>query len=176
MKLVVGLGNPGKKYKDTRHNVGFLAIDKILETFGVETHDVRKYKAKVFYKQKEEVLFVKPQTFMNSSGDSVKIIFNQYKINQNNLYVVHDDLDIKLGEYKIQKGRGPKLHNGIESIEKSIGKKDFIRIRIGVDAREEDSRIDGEKYVLMKFGEDEKQVVDKTLDKVVGELGSILKI
>ena len=175
MKLVVGLGNPGGKFENTRHNVGFMVIDRIFENLGVGPHLVKKYKALCYYKQKEDVLFCMPQTFMNSSGSAVKIIFNQYKIGGENLYVIHDDLDIKLGEYKIQKGKGPKLHNGVESIEKSIG-KNFVRIRVGVDAREKDSRIDGEKYVLMNFSENEKDVIGGIVGEVASELTKLLKI
>lgn len=93
-----------------------------------------------------------------------------YKIPTTNIYVIHDDLDLRLGEYKIQKGVGPKLHYGIQSIEEKLGNSDFWRIRIGVDNREPKNRTQGETYVLQEFTEEEKEILNKTLDKVVIDL------
>ncbi|MBU1071203.1 aminoacyl-tRNA hydrolase, partial [Patescibacteria group bacterium] len=114
MKLIVGLGNIGEKYKNTRHNVGFMVVDEL-----------EKHKEDL-----GKVMLVKPATFMNESGRAVAKMVRFYKLDLDNLYVVHDDLDLKLGEYKIQKGVGPKVHNGILSVEKELGDKEFWRVRV----------------------------------------------
>ena len=154
MKLIVGLGNIGEKYKNTRHNVGFVVIDEL-------------------EKQKEElgkIKLVKPDTFMNESGKAVAKLVRFYKLDLDNVYVVHDDLDIKLGGYKIQKGVGPKVHNGILSVEKELGDKEFWRVRMGVDNRKGDRRMSGEDYVLGRFRKQEQEVVGEVIKKVVKEI------
>lgn len=160
MILIVGLGNLGDKYKNNRHNVGFITLDKLKEKIG---------EVKGFY-------FLKPQTFMNASGQAVAKIKNFYKIDTQDIYLIHDDLDIKLGEYKIQLGVGPKVHNGVDSVENELGTKDFWRIRIGVDNRERENRIKGEDYVLQDFMKEEKEILNQTIEKVVDELCKTLKV
>jgi len=126
MKLVVGLGNPGEKYKNTRHNVGFLMVDKLFGEveWGV-SKSTKTLRSWVEFKG-EKVELVKPQRFMNKSGVAVKIIKKKHpKLKNEDIYVIHDDLDIKLGEYKIDKGKGPKVHNGLASIYEQIGTKEF---------------------------------------------------
>src|SRR5438105_10350247 len=115
MKIVVGLGNPKEEYASTRHNVGFMLVNKLTN---LNLPNTKLFKSSVF---------------MNDSGKFVKKIFKSK--NLDDLVIIHDDLDIPLGSYKIQKGKGPKLHNGLLSIEKELGKDDFWRIRIGVDNR-----------------------------------------
>lgn len=153
MKLIVGLGNPGKKYARTRHNVGYMLIDKFLEK-----------------NLPKDVIVRKSNVFMNSSGIAVKKLTTHYQLLTTNLYIIHDDLDIKLGEYKIQKGRGPKDHKGVNSIEDSLGKTDFWRIRIGVENRKPDKEISGEEYVLQEFDDDELVIIKKVADKVIEDL------
>ncbi len=154
MKLVVGLGNIGEKYKNTRHNVGFMVIDEL-----------EKYKEEL-----GKVMLVKPTTFMNESGRAVSKVKNFYKIDLDDLYVVHDDLDLELGEYKIQKGVGPKVHNGVASVEEWLGSKEFWRVRVGVDNRKGSRVVSGEDYVLGKFNKVEIEVLDKVLKEVTKEL------
>lgn len=139
MKLLVGLGNPGAKYEQTRHNVGFMFLDYLKQQ----------------QKLDKQVKTLKPDTYMNRSGIAVAKELSFYKLLPADLMVIHDDLDLKLGEFKIQLGKGPKLHNGIESVEQSIGSKDFYRVRIGVDNRAPDNRVAGEAYVLQNFTDDE---------------------
>lgn len=139
MKLLVGLGNPGPKYQNTRHNVGFLFLD-----FLVKNNLLNK-----------QVKTLKPDTYMNHSGMAVAKELNFYKLKPADLIVVHDDLDLRLGEYKVQFGKGPKLHNGVESVEKVLGTKDFWRVRIGVDNRIPDNRVSGKSYVLQNFTPEE---------------------
>lgn len=170
MKLIVGLGNPGEKYKGTRHNIGFLVIEKfqidIFPNFPWKFE--RKFNAEV--SMAGEMILVKPQTFMNNSGGSVSSLASFYKIPKNNIYVIHDDLDIKLGEVKLQFAVGPKLHYGVTSIEEKLGTKDFWRLRIGVDNRELNNRVEGEDYVLQNFSDDEEKIVSEVIIKAVKDL------
>lgn len=149
MKLIIGLGNPGPKYANNRHNVGYLAVDYLADT------PVAK-----------SVVLKKTGEFMNNSGLAVARYINYYKLSTSDLYIVHDDLDIKLGEYKIQFGVGPKLHNGIESIETKLKTQEFWRVRVGVDNRGSDNRIPGEKYVLQDFTKEEIKILHEVFRKV----------
>ena len=123
----------------------------------------------------KDYLLVKPQMFMNRSGEVVAKIANFYKVMIDDLTVIHDDLDIRLGEYKIQKGVGPKVHNGLISVEEQLGTANFWRVRIGVDNRIQNSefRIQGEDYVLADFLPEEKTIIDGVIEKAVKELESI---
>jgi len=116
------------------------------------------------------IILAKPQTFMNLSGPAVKKTIENCKLKIENLIVVHDDLDIPLGKFKIQKGTGPQLHNGIESIEKALRTKDFWRVRIGVDNRQKTGYMDGENYVLQNFQKDEESVINKLFPEIYQRL------
>jgi peptidyl-tRNA hydrolase, PTH1 family len=154
MKIVIGLGNPGKEYLNTRHNTGLLFIE-ILER----------------NKLPKDVSVKKSDVFMNDSGQFVKRIVNNSAIQQyNNLYIVHDDLDILLGSYKIQFGRGPKDHNGLRSIDETLGTDQYWHVRIGVDNRPLDNRPMGEEYVLQNFSDEEREILDNTIKKACREL------
>src|SRR3989344_4871802 len=119
MKLVVGLGNPGKQYEGTRHNAGFVVLDELAHKLQATSYKLqRRFNAEVT--QVGEALLVKPQLFMNRSGEVVQKLAQFYKIKKEDVYVIHDDLDILLGDYKIS-DRGPKVHNGINSIREKIG-------------------------------------------------------
>lgn len=170
MKLVVGLGNPGEKYAMNRHNVGFMVVDKIINTLTVSPHVEKKLDSLVFYHHPNQTIFVRPQTYMNSSGIAVKKLVAHFKVNLTELRIIHDDLDLPLGHYKIQKGKGPREHGGLLSVYEKLGTKDFWHIRVGVDNRRSDSRISGEDYVLQKFTDKEKEILDEVIGKVVREL------
>lgn len=159
-KLIVGLGNPGERYKNNRHNIGFVVLDRLKDKLNEE----------------KELYFLKPDTFMNKSGLAVAKIKNFYKINEEDVYVIHDDLDIRLGEYKIQLGVGPKVHNGVDSVEKELGTSNFWRVRIGVDNRDQEHRIPGEDYVLKDFSREEREVLAEVIDKITDELCKTLKV
>lgn len=150
MRLIIGLGNPGEKYKNNRHNAGYMVIDELLKSLP------------------EDVVAVKTDVFMNESGSVVKKLTEKYKVDPEDLYVIHDDLDIPLGSYKIQKGRGPKDHKGILSIERELETSDFWRVRVGIDSRGMDNelRTKGEDYVLQDFTDEEL----KKLRKVIKDL------
>jgi len=158
MKLIIGLGNPGKIYENTRHNVGYMFVDKLLTA-----------------KLPKNVIIKKSGAFMNSSGEAVKKLTSAYSLVPSALYIVHDDLDLPLGQYKIQLGVGPKEHKGILSIEQSLDTKDFWRVRIGIDNRNPDSRTLGEDYVLQDFSDQEKQILDQTLEKLLADVVKLLR-
>jgi PTH1 family peptidyl-tRNA hydrolase len=154
MFVLIGLGNPGTKYQNNRHNVGQMLID---------------YLAKNFKSQNENIKFFKTDCFMNQSGKAVKKIIENYKLKIENLIIIHDDLDIPLGKSKIQKGIGPKLHNGIRSIEQELKTKDFWRVRIGVDNRKPENHISGETYVLQDFLPEEKELLTNEVFPAIKE-------
>lgn len=167
MKLIVGLGNPGKEYSTTRHNAGFEFVDS-LSGRAKFTPD-SKFES-LLYKDKN-ILFVKPQTFMNESGRAVRKILDFYKLSVDDVILVHDDLDLKLGEYKIQKGIGPKVHNGVSSVEASLPDKNFLRLRLGVDNREKSFYAgSGADYVLGKFNNEELEVLEEIMEEAGDEL------
>ena len=169
MRLIVGLGNPESKHKGSRHNVGFVFIDKLIQRMELPLQFDRKFNSDIS-QSAGELLFAKPMTFMNSSGIAVAEIVNFYKINTENLWIAHDDLDIKLGEFKIQKEKGPKDHKGLWSVEEAVGTTDFWRVRIGVDNRKADNRIPGEEYVLQNFYDEEVDILNKVLEEATNEV------
>ena len=166
MKLVVGLGNPGEAHANNRHNVGFVMVDRLAGE-GAEWES--KFEALIL--KAKDYLLVKPQTFMNRSGEVVAKVANFYKVTTDDLMVVHDDLDIRLGEYKIQKGVGPKVHNGLTSVEERLGTANFWRLRVGVDNRlPGQARVPGDEYVLSDFTAEEKEISDGVMGEAVKEL------
>ena len=173
MYLIVGLGNPGENYEKTRHNAGYLFINKLAGKDKFEVN--RKQEAEVL--KKGELILAKPFTFMNDSGRAVRKIMDFYKLSIENVVVVHDDLDIAFGEYKIQKEVGPKVHNGIKSIEQYLGRKDFLRVRIGIDNRQPGvSYGTGADYVLSKMGKEELKELDGVIEEAAKELAEIFDL
>lgn len=173
MKLIAGLGNPGDKYYQTRHNIGFVVVDRLSQKIGApDWTKSRKFQAE--FTNKDDFFLAKPQTFMNESGKAVKKLVSHYKIDTKDTWIVHDDLDISLGEYKIQKAKGPRKHKGVDSVEKELGKEGFWRVRVGVDNRGEE-RTPGEKYVLQRFREHELVIMESKVDKIVDRLINILE-
>ena len=165
MKLIVGLGNPGEKYSKNRHNVGFMFITYFLETLKLKHESSHLAAHSIGFKYDKyllsevarvgELFCVKPHTFMNKSGDAVKKIVSHYKYQASKvLIVIHDDLDIPFGKFKIQT-QGPKAHNGLTDIQNKLQTMDFLRVRIGVDNRPIENRMNGEEYVLQNFNQDE---------------------
>jgi len=207
MNIIVGLGNPGKKYQSTRHNSGFLALEelkqflivncdysgaqnfqfskrfnaeilKLIYTNSTLVLSFRNFFKDIFNKKKnDKFLLIKPMTFMNESGKAVKKIIKYYnfkKWNYDNLYIIHDDLDITLGKYKIQFGKGAAGHHGVESIIKELGTKDFWRIRIGIKSQNSKLQskiksLKSEQYVLEKFTKKEKEILDKVIQKATAD-------
>jgi peptidyl-tRNA hydrolase, PTH1 family len=162
MRIIIGLGNPGKKYDNTPHNAGFEAIDQFAkENNFPEFRPSKKFNALI--SEKDNVLLAKPQTFMNDSGKSVSAIANFYKTK--NLTVIHDDIDLPLGETKISQNRGSAGHKGVESIIRELGTKDFTRIRIGVSQEKKPD-------VLKKFDKENKKIIKEAIKQAIYELGN----
>lgn len=173
MKLIVGLGNPGDQYKLNRHNVGFLFLDHLLKELDKEEASLFKRDS---YLEGEvvimnDLILLKPQTFMNLSGRSVKAAIKRHSLSPADILVAHDDLDIPLGKCKIQIGVGPKLHNGLDSIDGVLHTAEYARIRIGVDNRQE-TRIPGEEYVLRDFTHEELKLLPSVFQEIVRRLKS----
>lgn len=173
MKLVVGLGNPGKKYEKTRHNVGFALLDSLhdsLKTYGINKWELsKKFNAEISgcTINTTKVILVKPMTFMNGSGQAVGLIAHYYNIPARDIIVVHDDKDIPLGETKVHVGRGHAGHNGIKSILEHIGKDDLTRVRVGIKSDNTKKMQDVSKFVLGKFGIFEKKKLEKIKSEVI---------
>jgi PTH1 family peptidyl-tRNA hydrolase len=157
MHLIVGLGNPGKQYEQTRHNAGFRLLDLMADGEAWEN----KYDAEII--KTDSVILAKPQLFMNLSGKSVAQILKFYPAAT--LVVVHDELDFPLGSMKIMKNINSAGHNGVQSIIDETGTKDFIRIRIGVSNPETKKDLPGDAYVLQKFTEQEEEILKETLSQ-----------
>ncbi|MFA7245319.1 MAG: aminoacyl-tRNA hydrolase [Candidatus Magasanikbacteria bacterium] len=180
MKLIVGLGNPGKKYEKTRHNVGFMVLDELhknLLSFGITPWELsKKFNALVCgcSLKGDKIILAKPLTFMNSSGEAVQNIGHFYKLNQKDILVVHDDKDILLGEIKIQENRGPAGHNGIKSIIEHIGTQDFSRVRIGIASDNKNKMKDIPKFVLNKFGFLEKKKLQASISEAIEKIMEII--
>jgi PTH1 family peptidyl-tRNA hydrolase len=162
MIIIVGLGNPGEQYKNTRHNVGFMAIDAFAEKNNFPEFKLQK-KSNALISEKNSVLLAKPQTFMNESGKSAKKLWTK----SDTLIVIHDDIDLPLGKIKIVKDRGSAGHKGVESIIQSIGNDGLIRIRIGIAGQKD---VEAMEVVLKKFSEEEQKIINETIQRVVGAL------
>ena len=156
MILIVGLGNSGKKYEKTRHNVGFRVID------GLRFLNLKK------------VILAKPKAFMNQSGKAVKLLVTRYQLPATSLWVVHDDIDLPLGKIRISKGRGAAGHKGVESIIKEINSKNFIRLRVGIQPKIHKPK-NIEKFVLQKFNKDEEKIVKEVIKKSVEAVEILLR-
>lgn len=185
MKLITGLGNPGKEYANTRHNVGFIFLDALREKFlyqntiyPTEWSKEDSFMSEIaFVKEGSRIIAIlqKPLTFMNNSGEAVNKIIKKFDIDSSQDFIlVHDDLDIKLGEFKIQKEKSPLGHNGVKNVEDRLGTKAFKRIRIGIENRD-NKNIPGEDYVLTKFKKDERQLLDEAIESAIqGILSDII--
>jgi len=183
MKLIIGLGNPGEKYKDNRHNVGFMFVDYLLGTVqNANPHSQFKYDKYLLSEICEiesEYVLAKPHTYMNKSGDAVKKLLERFPSDHqppitNHLIIVHDDLDIPFGKFKIQM-QGPKQHNGLISIQNKLMTMEFLRIRIGVDARKPELPIGGEEYVLQNFTDEEMAHLPELFQKIDMRLTAFLQ-
>jgi PTH1 family peptidyl-tRNA hydrolase len=176
MKCIVGLGNPGGKYEQNRHNVGFMVMDKMIQGTELRYKFSKKFNADVVITK--EFILAKPQTFMNDSGVSVSAICRFYKVKNEDLYIVHDDLDIEIGNYKIQHGKGPKVHNGLKSVEEKLGTDQFFNVRVGVENREVrgNSGVPGVVYSLQNFSPDERAIVEVVVGKIVDELKRVVSL
>jgi peptidyl-tRNA hydrolase, PTH1 family len=180
MKIIVGLGNPGEKYEWTRHNAGFMAVDAWAQKHQAGWTQNRKFNALTC--EIPGYTLVKPLTFMNNSGMSVRALMSFYKLLpklaffrlaesdlSDTLTVIHDDIDIELGKYKIAAGSGSAGHRGVESIISHLKTKNFRRVRIGIRT-ELTEKIPTEKFVLQRFGREEYGVIKDLIEKLTAEL------
>ncbi|HBO17186.1 MAG: Peptidyl-tRNA hydrolase [Candidatus Moranbacteria bacterium GW2011_GWE2_35_2-] len=168
--LVIGLGNPGKKYEKTRHNTGFILLDQLQKKWFFSQFKLeKKFNAEISegFQDDKKIIFAKPQTFMNLSGKSVKKILDFYKMTPEKIIVIHDDLDIALGNLKISINSSSAGHNGVQSIIDEIGTQEFRRIRVGIGEKTSDSqtcRLGAHEFVLGKFS---RQEIKKILDIIL---------
>lgn len=167
MKLIIGLGNPGKEYDNTRHNIGFMVVDHYLNNAKFQT----KYNA-LYHETNisgEKVIFIKPQTYMNLSGNSVIEFVRFYKIDIEDILVIQDDLDLDIGTYRIKTHSSSGGHNGIKSIINVLNSEDFARLKVGVSKKE---NIDTKDYVLGKFSKEELDILENLypkFDKIIND-------
>lgn len=177
MKLIVGLGNPGKEYRFTRHNVGFLAVERLaaLDESALFIPD-KKSKSDICKMTLEDkrILLVKPQTFMNNSGLSVRVLLDFYKIKPVDLIVIHDDKDIPLGDTKVHTNRGPAGHNGVRSLVEQLGTQDFTRIRVGV-APVGKTINDTADFVLGKFTKEEQHELKRVFENIITNARQLIR-
>lgn len=165
MKLIVGLGNPGKKYENTRHNFGFMLADELARAKGFDFTSSLKFQgefAELRDKVHDKIFFLKPTTFMNLSGEAVLPVMQFYKIAPEDVLVIHDDLDLPLGSMRLARKGSPGGHNGLKSIIQNLGTQEFCRLRLGIGR----PKFVGQEvvdFVLQKFSKDERPLVDEVL-------------
>lgn len=167
MKLLVGLGNPGKKYEQTWHNLGFLVLDEFQQITKTDKFKTdKKFKAEITQApfKAEKILLAKPQTFMNNSGQAVSALMNFYKIKPQDLWVINDDIDLPLGNIRISLNASAAGHKGVQSIIKAINSQNFSRFRVGIKS-EKPSQMSTEDYVLQKIPLTSKLTVNKVIKK-----------
>ena len=166
--LIVGLGNPGADYESTRHNVGFMVVDKLIERFNASKLSSSSFKGELFKFQNHFLL--KPLTYMNLSGESIVKVKNFYKIED--VVVIHDDLDLPFGTLRFKKGGGHGGHNGLKSADEKIG-KEYIRVRMGIGKPQHKGEI--VSFVLGKFNEDEVKILDEWIEHTCDAIEYLLE-
>jgi PTH1 family peptidyl-tRNA hydrolase len=177
MKIIIGLGNPGKEYAGTRHNIGFEILDELQKEFNFSVWEFnKKFNAEISKGQaaSQEIILVKPQTFMNLSGVTVRSILDFYKLTPADIFVIHDDIDIAIGTFKVATDSRSAGHNGVQNIIDQLGTQKFTRLRLGIGAEtteEPSCRFGAHDFVLGKFSETEKT----TLEKIYSEITQVIQ-
>lgn len=180
MKIIIGLGNPGKEYEATRHNVGFILLDIIREKWSFPEFEFnKKFDAEISKGNMggTDVILAKPQTFMNLSGDSARSILDFYKLSPKDIIVIHDDLDIILGKYKVATNSSSAGHNGVEDIITKLGTKEFTRIRVGIGEEKEGAlvcRLGAHDFVLGKFKPEEAEKIGAIEENILEEIKKLV--
>ncbi|MBU0613322.1 aminoacyl-tRNA hydrolase [Patescibacteria group bacterium] len=177
MKLIVGLGNPGRKYKNTRHNIGWLMLDELIKSLSISSFKtVKKFECEVTQGKinDERLILAKPLTFMNKSGKAVGLLKNFYKIDLEDIIIVRDDLDLELGKYREKQDSGSGGHNGINSIIEHIGSKGFTQIKVGIK-NDMLSKMDPASFVLQKFTAQEKKQLKSQIPEFVARIQKLLE-
>lgn len=174
MKLIVGLGNPGKEYVNTRHNIGFNLLDVIASEKGLN-FDSEKFNAK--YTEVnisgERVILIKPLSYMNLSGIVVRKYMDYFKISKDDILIIQDDLDMVLGKVKFVYNSSSGGHNGIKNIEEQISTREYVRLKIGIS---NDKDIDTKDYVLSKFNKSDLEILDNTYSKLINLVEDFVKL
>lgn len=174
MKLIVGLGNPGKEYENTRHNIGFQTIDKFAQKLGVS---ITKSKYNGLYAETlidgEKVILLKPQSYINLSGEVIRKFVDFYKISVSDILIIHDDLDLAVGTYKIKQKGSSGGHNGLKNIELHLGTQEYKRIKIGIS---NNKMIDTKDYVLGRLSKEEAKELESIEDIVLIILNDYFKV
>ena len=168
--MIVGLGNPGKEYVNTRHNLGFMFLDYLEEKYNFKIY-TRKFNSLIseIYLNNEKVIFVKPQTYMNLSGQAVQKVMKFYKINSKDILVIFDDLDIPFGEVRYKQNGSGGTHNGMKNIVQMINTKEFPRIKIGIGNIKHEKQ-DLKDFVLEKFSKSQKDEINNIFEKAYEKL------
>ena len=161
MKLVVGLGNPGKKYSKTKHNIGFISIDKYISINNLKLKKERKFNGKSL--KIGDLVLLKPHTFMNNSGESIKAVMNYYDIDVEDILIIYDDLDLPLGKTRLREKGSSGGHNGIKSIVNHLKTEEFRRVRVGID---KNPLIETKNYVLGGFSKKELEIMKPVYEKI----------
>lgn len=174
MKLIVGLGNPGREYENTRHNIGFMTIDEYANRIGVS---ITKDKFNGLYADTningEKVILLKPQAYINLSGEVIRKYIDFFKINIEDILIIHDDLDLAVGTYKIKPKGSSGGHNGLKNIELHLGTQEYKRIKIGIS---NNKLIDTKDYVLGKLSKEESKILSNIRKEVMNILDDYFKM
>jgi len=173
MKLIVGLGNPGKEYENTRHNIGFSLLDIIAKEKGLN-FDSEKFNAKYAEVniEGERVILIKPLSYMNLSGIIVRKYMDYFKISKDDLLVIQDDLDMILGKIKFVYNSSSGGHNGIKNIEEQISTREYVRLKIGISNNKD---IDTKDYVLSRFSKSDLEILNNTYSKLINVIEDFIK-
>lgn len=166
VKMIVGLGNPGSKYNDTKHNIGFMAVERIVKNLDVNFTEDKNFKAEIGsdFINGEKIYFIKPTTFMNNSGIAVKALLTYYNISIKDMIIIYDDLDMEVGKIRFRQKGSAGGHNGIKSIIAHLGTQEFDRIKVGIGRP--NGRMTVINHVLGKFDKNDEIMILNTLDKV----------
>jgi len=172
--IIVGLGNPGKEYEKTRHNTGFMVVDKIADKYNIDINN-KKHKSLIGTGiiEGERVILVKPQTFMNLSGEAASEVMNFYKEDLAKLIVVFDDIDLPIGTIRIKERGSAGTHNGVKSLVHELRSTEFKRVKVGIGAAKFKSDLIG--HVLGKFSDEEVLEIEKSLDKAMNAIIAIVR-
>ena len=173
MKLIVGLGNPGEKYQNSRHNLCFMVLDAITDSWE------ENKKLKSFVSKKDDLIFAKPQTYMNNSGLAVKLMSSAFSLQSSDIIIIHDDLDLPLGKIKVRLGGAAAGHHGVESIIEALGTDQFTRVRLGIGNQKSHSgehqrvHFNADKFVMEPFEPNEKpqvkHMIKQAVDMIISE-------
>ena len=171
--MIVGLGNPGERYEQTRHNVGFWCVDRLAEEWRAD-RERRRFRALVQEASMGayRLVLVKPQTYMNDSGDAVGPAARWFKVPPDRLLVIHDDLDLPVGRVRFRQGGSSGGHRGVASIMEHLGSESFLRLRVGIGRPPSDEAVD---YVLSRFSREEQAAVDRILDATLAMVRCVLE-